>query len=148
MGIVDDLRNKHVEVLQAIDGLSEEEMGRPNCIGKWAARDVLMHIAMWDGEALKALAIWRTGHEFTWPYLDGYLKLNDCWYEITKNLSATQVIQTYNLTRNALIADISCISDDIWEKRGGVPKWLPGIALEHNNWHLEKLREYRKSLGK
>jgi len=148
MGIAADLKKTHAEVLEAIEGLNSEELNRPKTIGKWSARDVIMHMAMWDGEALKALAIWRTGHDYDWGYADGYLELNECWHQITKGFSAEQAVQMYNLVRHALIVDIEIIPDDIWQGRGGIPKWLSGIAIEHNHWHLEKLRAYRKSLCK
>ncbi len=148
MGIADDLRKMHSDVLEAIDGLSAEELSREGTIGKWSARDVLIHMAMWDGEALKALAVWRGGHDYDWAYADDYLKINECWHEITKKISTTQVLQMYNLVRNAIITDTAAISDDVWSSRGGVPKWLSGITIEHNQWHLDKLRAFRKSLGK
>jgi hypothetical protein len=146
MSIVEDLVLTQKDVLEAIDGLTSAEMEKENTIGKWSARDVVIHIAMWDGEALKALSVWRTGHNYDWTYAKEYLKFNAFWHEVTSMLSSTQVIQMYNLVHGALIADISSISDEVWTKRGGVPDWLPGIAVEHNKWHLEKLQAYKKSL--
>jgi hypothetical protein len=146
MGIVEDLTKMQNDVLEAINNLSAEELNRPNTIGKWSARDVVMHMAMWDGEALKALSIWRTGHDYDWTYADEYLKINECWHQVLKKMSEKQAIQMYNLVRAALIADISSISDNIWESRGGVPNWLAGIAIKHNQWHLEKLQAYKKLL--
>jgi hypothetical protein len=146
MSIVDDLKLTQRDVLEAIDGLTADELEKENTIGKWSARDVVIHMAMWDGEALKALAVWRTGHDYDWTYANEYLKFNEFWHEITKTLSSTQVIQMYNLVHGALIADISGISEAIWTKRGGIPNWLSGIAVEHNKWHLEKLQAYKKLL--
>jgi hypothetical protein len=148
MAFVDDAKAAYDQVLVAIDGLTAEEMTRENTIGKWSARDNIIHMALWDGEALKGFAVWRTGHEYDWTYANEYLKLNDTWHEITKKLDLNQVIQVFNLTRNALLADIASIPDEIWQKRGGVPKWLNGLLIEHSNWHLAKLQAYRTSLGK
>jgi len=148
MAFADDVKIAYDNVLIEINGLSSEDLLKANTIGKWSARDVIIHMALWDGEALKAFAVWRTGHEYDWTYAEEYLKLNESWYEITKKLDVNQVIQMFNLTRNALISDIAGIPDNIWENRGGIPRWLSGILIEHNNWHLEKLQGYRKSLGK
>jgi uncharacterized damage-inducible protein DinB len=148
MGIVDDLGQAQADVLEAIDGLTAEELTRENAIGKWSVRDTLLHMAMWDGEALKALAIWRTGHDADMSYTKNYGKFNDFWYENMKELSATQVIQMFNLTCHALTCDVSAVGDDIWQKRGGIPKWLNFIVITHGNHHLAKIQEYRKSLGK
>ncbi len=148
MGIADEMRKMHADVLAAIDGMTEDELTKPETIGKWSARDVLLHMSLWDGEAIKGFAVWRTGHDYDWTYAQEYLKLNECWQEMTKGLSAIQAVQTYNLVRGALINDTACIGDAIWEKRGGIPKWLHGIAIVHNQWHLEKLQAYRQSLGR
>jgi uncharacterized damage-inducible protein DinB len=115
MGVVDDLAKTQAAVLEAIENLSSDDLTRPETIGKWSARDVILHMAMWDGEALKALAVWRNGHDYDWTYADGYLKMNDCWHEVTKKMSDKQAIQMYNLVRGALIADISCITDEVWK---------------------------------
>ncbi len=148
MGFVDDLTKTQAEVLEAIDGLTAEEMTRENAIGKWSVRDIILHMAMWDGEALKGFAIWRTGHDVDWAYTESYLKFNEFWHENLKKLSLNQVIQMFNLTRHALINDISAVSAEVWEKRGGIPSWLPGIIIKHGNHHIEKLQAYKKSLSK
>jgi hypothetical protein len=147
MKMVDDLKKMHVDILEAIDGLSAEELNKPETIGKWSARDVILHLAMWDGETLKAFAVWRTGHDYDWSYADEYLKFNDFWFENLKALSATQAVQMFNLNRNALVLDAAAVPDEVYQKRGE-PNWLPGIAVKHASHHLEKLRAFRKSLGK
>lgn len=148
MALVDDLGKQHTQVLEVIDGLSAEELTRPDAIGKWSVRDTIQHIAMWEGEVLKALAVWRTGHDYDWSFTKEYLKINDCWIENTRHLTAEQVIRAFNLNHAALMADVAAIPDDIWEKRGGIPKWLQGVGITHTAHHLEKLREYKKSLCK
>jgi hypothetical protein len=147
MKMVDDLKKGHVEILEAIEGLSSEERGRPSTIGNWSARDVILHLAMWDGEALKAFAVWRTGHEYDWSYTPDYDKFNAFWIENTKQLSASQVIQMFNLIRHALVRDMEGIPDEIYRKRGE-PKWIYSASIDHTSHHLEKLRTYKASLGK
>jgi hypothetical protein len=147
MAIVDELKKTHDDFLECIESLSAEELVRENSIGKWSARDVILHMAMWDGEALKAFAVWRTGHDYDWTYAEEYLKINDFWQANFKKLLPKQVIQMFNLNRSALIADTSCVSEAVWQKRGE-PDWLRGIAIEHDTLHLAKLQAFRKSLGK
>ena len=147
MAFIDDAQSAYNEVLMAIDGLTSEEMARCDTIGKWSAKDVISHISFWDGEALKGLAVWRLGHEYDWSYANEYLKFNDVWYEATKQLDLNRVIQNFNLTRHAVLSDIAAIPEEVWQNRG-IPKWLNGLLIEHNNWHLAKLQEYRRSLGK
>ncbi len=148
MGIVDELRQSHARMTETIEGLSEEELTRKSTIGSWSARDVLLHIAIWNGEALKALAIWRAGYDPDWSHVKKIQQINDFWKETLDMLSTNQVIMIFNSTCAALTNDLSTISDENWKSRGGVPKWLDWIVIQHANHHLEKLRSYRKSLCK
>jgi hypothetical protein len=102
---------------------------------------------MWEGEVLKALAIWRTGHEVDWSYARDYLKFNDFWHQNFSHLSVDQVMRLFNLTHKALVDDIATISADIWQKRGE-PRWIRDISINHNNEHIPKLIAYKQSLGK
>ncbi len=151
MSIADELKKSHIDILDVVQELTEDELSRQNTIGKWSARDVLLHIAMWEGEAVKALTVWRTGHQPDWNYLNDkkiILKFNDFWIENLKHLSATQVLKMLNLTHSSLVADVSAIPEEIWDKRGGTPKWLSEITFEHNKEHLPGLIAYKNSLGK
>jgi hypothetical protein len=148
MKIADDLKKSHVEILEAIEDLKEEEIAGKEAIGKWSVRDVLLHIAMWDGEALKALAVWRLGHDYDWSYAKDYLRFNDFWVDVTEHLSVAQVLRLFNLVHSALATEVAAIPDDIWNGRGGVPQWLMDITINHYDEHLPKITAYRQSLGK
>ncbi|MEE9554630.1 MAG: DinB family protein [candidate division Zixibacteria bacterium] len=147
MKIVDELKKSHLDLLEAIDGLDSAQLAKENTIGNWSVRDIILHIAMWEGEVLKALAIWRMGHKVDWSYVGDektILRFNDFWIENMKHLSVEKVIQLFNLTHSAIVAEVSSISEDIWESRGGVPEWIPSITTEHNNHHIKKILAYRK----
>ena len=151
MGISDDLKKSHVGILAAVENLTSEEMAREKTIGEWSVRDVILHIAMWEGEVLKALAVWKTGHGFDSSYVTDYnfiLKFNDFWIENLKHFSPQQILQMFNLTHFALIIEVAAIPEEIWEKRGGVPKWLRDVTVDHNDEHISKLHAYKKSLEK
>src|SRR3989339_38038 len=147
MKMVDDLKKGHVEILESIDGLSSEEMTRPYAIGSWSVRDTMLHLAMWDGEALKAFAVWRTGHAIDWNYAKDYLKFNEFWMEHLRHLDINQVIQMFNLIRNALVCDTGAIPDNIYQQRGE-PRWMYDVVIDHTAHHIVKLRAYRRSLGR
>lgn len=151
MPIVDDLRKSYEDILNAIEGLKTGELERQNTIGSWSIRDVLLHIAMWEGEVLKALAIWRSGHKVDWSYVKDYktiLKFNDFWIENMGHLSTKKVLQMLDTNHSAVVADVSAVTDKEWRKRKGVPRWLREIVIDHNETHVKKIAAYRKSLTK
>lgn len=147
MNVAEDFRAAHQELLKAIQGLTPEQMTKENVFGKWSAREVILHIAMWIGETLKAVAVWKTGHEYDWDYAREYLAYNDFWVSATKHLTLDQIMQMLNLYCFALYGELSPISKDIWQTRG-VPSWLNEIAIAHTKEHTYKLKEYRAQLIK
>jgi hypothetical protein len=100
---------------------------------------------MWDGEALKAFAVWRTGHGIDWNYAKDYLKFNHFWIENLQHLDVNQVMQMFNITRNALVCDAGAIPDEIYQVRGE-PRWMYDVVIDHTAHHIGKLRDFRKSL--
>jgi hypothetical protein len=148
MEIVDELKKSYRDIMDAVENLTTEEMSREKTIGEWSVRDVILHIAMWEGEVVKMLAIWRAGHEVDWSYAKHYLKFNDFWLEITKHLSVEKIMKMFDFTHVALLADISAIPGEVWAERGGLPKWIYDITVGHNNEHIPKLQDYKTSLGK
>ncbi len=148
MKIADQLKKSHARILEAIENLKEEEISRKGTIGKWSVREVILHIAMWDGEVLKALAVWRLGHDYDWSYAKHYLRFNDFWIDVTAHLSVGQVLRLFNLIHSALVTEVASIPDDIWDKRGGVPQWLVDVTIDHYEEHLPKLIAYRQSQQK
>jgi hypothetical protein len=147
MAIADELKQSHMDMLNAIGGLTAEELTRKNAIGYWSVRDVILHIAMWEGEALKAFAVWRTGHDYDWTYARDMDMFNEFFMEAGKHLSVGLVLQTFNLIHSALVNDVSLVSDEIWKRRGE-PKWIRSVTTEHNAHHIEKIKKYKESLKK
>jgi len=146
MGIANDLKS-HMDILEAIQGLSADELTKENAIGYWSVKDVILHIAMWEGEALKAFAVWRTGHDYDWTYARDIQMFNEFFIEAGRDIHIGQVLQMFNLIHSALVADVSVVTAEIWEKRGE-PEWLRDITIKHNEEHIKKIKKYKASLNK
>ncbi|UCE64944.1 MAG: hypothetical protein JSU85_08645 [Candidatus Zixiibacteriota bacterium] len=147
MSIVDDLKKSHMDMLGAIQGLNPDELTKENAMGYWSVRDVILHIAMWEGEVIKALSVWRTGHQYDWTYAGDIQMFNEFFIEAGRDLHMGQVLQMFNLIHSALVADVSVITDEIWEKRGE-PDWLRDITIRHNEEHVKKINKYKVLLNK
>ena len=146
---VDDLKQSHNDILIAIEGIKPKELTRPNTIGSWSVRDVLLHIAMWEGEVLKALAIWRSGNKVDWSYIKDYkgiLMYNDFWIKNLTFLSVKKVLNLLDITHKAIIADVASITDKEWRALHGLPKWLRQMTTDHNKKHVQKILAFKKTL--
>ena len=151
MGIVDDLNQTYDDIMSAIDGLAEEEMSASNTVGVWAVRNVLEHIAMWEGEVIKALSFWRAGQEIDWAYVNGMTGINEfnaAWIENLKHMSVEKVLKLFEQTHKSLVSDIESIPEQTWTDRGGVPKWIPEITVDHRRHHMKGIKGYREAHDK
>jgi len=143
VAVVDDVRKMHENLLGSIEGLSDGELKRPGTIGDWSIRDALLHMAMWDGEVLKQLAIWRNGGRVDWSYVNDekvILKFNDFWVATLKHLSTKKILQILDATHAAIIASLAGADT--------APGWVTDITVNHNNGHIEKIKTFRKTLDR
>lgn len=53
--ILDELISARADLLDAIDGLTPEQMRQPFAVGKWSVKDVLAHVTAWESEVVTAL---------------------------------------------------------------------------------------------
>jgi hypothetical protein len=53
--IFDELISARADLLDAIDGLTPEQMRQPFAVGKWSVKDVLAHLTAWESELVTAL---------------------------------------------------------------------------------------------
>lgn len=148
MSIADELTKSGEDLRGAIEGLTAKEMTRPRTIGDWSIRDVILHLAMWEGEVLKALAIFRAGRKVDWAYVkdaEGISRFNEFWISNMKHLTVRKVLAMFDEIHSAVIADVSSLTAS---KRKALPGWVKEITVEHNAAHVKKIVAYRKSLGK
>jgi uncharacterized damage-inducible protein DinB len=53
--VLNDLREARADLLDAISGLTPEQMMRPGVIGFWSIKDLLDHLVAWESEVVTAL---------------------------------------------------------------------------------------------
>jgi hypothetical protein len=143
VNIAEEIVKTHKDILASIENLTPEQLTKADSFGRWSAREVMLHLAMWTGECVKAFSVWKTGHGYDWDYASDYLAYNDFWIKTSQHLSLDQVIQMMNLNFNSLANDAAGVPPEMWEKHGGVPKWLTEIAISHSREHIDKLNDYR-----
>ncbi|MGE0228171.1 MAG: maleylpyruvate isomerase N-terminal domain-containing protein [Dehalococcoidia bacterium] len=68
-GLIEHHRAMHRELLDAIDGLSDEQLLDPLLDG-WSVRDHLVHLAMWDEIRASEVARISAGYESVWRLTD------------------------------------------------------------------------------
>lgn len=60
-----------LEVRRLLDAISDAALTKPNTVGTWSGRDLLIHLANWDEEAVNVLERMAAGEPAHWPLPPG-----------------------------------------------------------------------------
>ncbi|HEU4389337.1 MAG TPA: DinB family protein, partial [Blastocatellia bacterium] len=75
---IEKLVNQRLNVLKAAEGLSDQELSKPMGEGKWSVKDMLGHLAAWEGEVVRAFEQKASGQRPT----IGDIKDFDSWNSV------------------------------------------------------------------
>ena len=135
-------RESRDTLLDAIEGLSEEEMSEPSIDG-WAVKDHLAHLALWDD--LRAAEVERisAGHQSAWRMTEQQDDaLNEMGYVVRRSMTAPQAKWEFEMARQRLIDAITnCTPRALDASLYGAA----GLKSEHADQHAEWLKRWRYS---
>ncbi|HEY7835199.1 MAG TPA: DinB family protein [Ktedonobacterales bacterium] len=134
---LDQMRAGRAELDTATNGMSEEQITQEIVAGEWTVKDILAHLAAWQGEAQLAAERVAAGQP------DGYLieESIDDWnaHRVAerRRLPLVDVMQELNETYEAVLAALERCPEgappncpDLWESVGNL-WWLTWHASEH-----------------
>lgn len=153
------LRKSHEDFLQAIEGLTEEEMNEPGVNGDWSVKDILSHLTRWEAELVKLL--WQTSQGITPSGLaisatsEEVDELNARWVQEDRERSLSQVLEDLHGVRKQTIRRVEALSEeDLTDAKryawlGEVPlwKWIAIESYEHEAEHLSQIQAWREKRG-
>ncbi|MEP7214925.1 MAG: DinB family protein, partial [Anaerolineaceae bacterium] len=103
-------RKTRLELLAAMDGLSDESLVEP-AIDGWSVKDHLAHVALWDDLRASEVARISAGHESAWRTTEEQGgAYNALGYELRLGLSLEQVRWELDDSRRRLLAAIATAS--------------------------------------
>jgi len=137
-------------LLQAIHGLSVEEMTQVQVEGEWTIKDVLGHIASWDKVCLAPLQRFADGVSFQVEVIEDYLAWNDVQAAAKRDLPLGVVLDELTAVRQALADLAERLSAERWEQQisfpwggeGTVAQALDGLS-GHEMAHVRTVRQWR-----
>lgn len=154
------LEDSHERVLEAIEGLSTEEMLEPGVMDNWSVKDILAHLTRWEAELIKLLWQARQGMQPTSLHFNqshSVDEVNARWYEEDQARSLERILEDFHGVRNQTIRRLEFFTEkDLNDTQrypwlGGQPlwEWVANDSFEHDNEHLEHLRlwRFKKSKG-
>jgi hypothetical protein len=155
--LIEALEDEREKMLDAIDGLSDEELQRPGANGEWSVKDILIHLSAWEAEMVKLL--WQakqgqkpTSAHFNTPDVDAR---NQEWFEAYRGRELDRVLADFAALRQQTVrrveafseADLNDVQHFSW--LGGRPlwEWVAGDSFEHEAEHAAQIREWRARLN-
>ena len=142
--LIKHYRESRATLLQAIDGLTDEQMSETTIDG-WAVKDHLAHLALWDD--LRAAEVERVsaGHDSAWKMTDEQDDdFNEIGYELRRSMSAAQARWELDHSRTRLLDAIAAAPPDALDpERYGAA----GLRSGHEGQHAEWLGRWRRERG-
>ena len=136
------------DLLDAIEGLSADQMLVPGVTGDWCVKDIAAHVTWWEEECLKYLPVIIEGghpprYSVTYGGIDAF---NAQMTEIKRRLSLDGVMDEFNLTHQRLLTYLETVPEEQFTRETRFGRRLKYDTLLHYPEHAESIREWRKSL--
>jgi len=147
------LEKSREEFLEAIDGLSEEEMQAPGVTGAWSIKDILIHLARWEAELIKLLWQARQGLRPTSAHFSGedVDTINARWYSESQDRSLQSALEDFHGVRNQTIRRAEEITEKelndahrlAWLKSRPLWEWIESDSFGHEAEHAAEIIAWR-----
>jgi hypothetical protein len=150
--ILATLNQSREDFLDAIEGLPDDELQQPGVAGDWSVKDLMAHMARWEGELVKLLWQARSGQQpttihFTQASVDD---TNARWSKDFAGRSLEQVLDDFHGVRNQTIRRVEAFSDKelndpqafSWAKGFPLWRWIGSDSFEHEAEHTAQVREW------
>lgn len=127
--------------LASLDDLTEDHLLEPNAVGVWSLKELLGHIAFWDGLGREnaALALSGQTREF-----DDFEELNQADHSARQGRTLAEERAAMHQAHAALVADL--------EEReeldaAAIDEAIAGSTYEHYDEHITDVRAWRERRG-
>ena len=132
------------ELHEAIDGLSDEAMGRV-WLGTWGVREILIHISGWHEAMIPALGNIARGQA---PYPPGTYDDFDAWnarfVEQKAGVKAADVLAELDASHRRFVGAAAALPESHFEPGGAARDAFDGAGAGHYREHTAQIREWRQ----
>lgn len=153
--LLEELRTARSNLLDAIDGLTPEQMRMPGACGIWAVKDVLAHLTAWESELVTGIHQAHRKHPPQIAVIEDFYEWNDEQYHLSASRPLEAVMEDFTSVHTILIRTISELDGrTLFDRR--VYEWMEGEPLAyliqetaswHENEHADDIRQWRMENG-
>jgi uncharacterized damage-inducible protein DinB len=142
--IEERVRESHLKLLQALDGLTEDEATRVGLNPQWSIRDALAHIVAWELHGADAISEIQAG---TWKPQRLNKELIDNFnaqaVAVRRDFSMREVSDEFNAAHARMLGLIATLPDEI-DESSPTYKFIEGVTFRHMTHHAAQIAEWRQ----
>jgi uncharacterized damage-inducible protein DinB len=144
--IEERVKDSHLKLLKALDGLTEEDATRTGLNPQWSVKDALAHVVAWELHAADAITEIQAG---TWKPRRLNKELIDSFnaqaVEVRRELSMREVSDEFNAAHTRMESLIATLPDEI-EESSPTYKFIEAVTFRHMTHHAAQIEEWRRKL--
>lgn len=122
-----DLAASYLQLRKTISSLSDADLSRPGTAGIWSGKDVISHLADWEGAYAEVLKARNEGKPARWPTQEEGVTL-DAWNE-------AQVVARADWSVGEVMEYLEQTHDDLMELLESLPEIDREEALHYTRDH-------------
>jgi uncharacterized protein (TIGR03083 family) len=155
--ILSALEESREAFLDAIEGLTEEDLQQQGVIPEWSVKDVLAHLTRWEAELVKLL--WQAGRDQK-PTTIHFARVdvdetNARWFRESRSRPLERVLEDFHGVRAQTQRRVDDLPEEAFEDPAFYPwlegeplwKWVAGDSFNHEAEHAGQIRTWRASQG-
>ena len=141
------VKDSHLKLLKALDGLTEEQATRVGLNPQWSVKDALAHIVAWELQGADIVSEIQAG---TWKPQRLNKELIDDFnaqaVKVRRELSMREVSDEFNAAHGRMESLIATLPDEI-DESSPTYKFIEGVTFKHMTHHAAQIEEWREKQG-
>ena len=155
--IVAALREGRKNFLDAIQGLSDQDMETQSVSAGWTVKDIMVHLTRWEAELVKLLWQAKQGITPTTAHFgqESVDDINARWHKESQSRPFKSVLNDFLGVRNQTIRRVEALTEKTLTDLSNFPwlegeplwKWIAGDSFEHEADHEAQIRAWKTNKG-
>jgi len=148
--ILKKIDDNWVMIKNAYAGLSDAQMMEPGVAGQWSVRDILVHVGIWEEEALKHLPLIISGgtpprYSVTYGGIDAF---NALMMEQKNDIPLALVVSQFDETHRRLIDYVKSVPEEQFVRETRFRRRLKLDTYSHYQLHAQMIQDWRAQQDK
>jgi len=145
------MTRSRAETLMLVQRIPADALRRPRMQGAWSVQDVLVHIAAWEAEGTRRLALIARGHGDRIVWYDTRTELdafNARAVRLARGLGPRAVLRRLATARAQLLAGLRRLPPSALADASHalpVTRWLQEFAWSHEAGHRREIRAWGRA---